>query len=58
MIKGNSKVALFVSLLLLGFMLLIGSCVSKVEPTKEQIRIDSIQRADTLPSSLKGNKSK
>lgn len=46
--KENSKVALFISLLLLGFMLLIGSCVSKIEPTKEQIRID------TSPSTLKG----
>lgn len=63
MIKANKKVGFFVTFLLIGFMFLVGNCVSKVEPTKEQCRIDSVQKADsvkadTTPSLAKGNKSK
>lgn len=46
--KANWKVGFFVSFLLLGFMFLVGNCVSKVEPTKTQKRIDSIQCEDTI----------
>ena len=59
MTKGNRKVGFFITFLLLGFMFLCGKCVVEVKPTKEQIRIDSVEKidtikADTLPSTLKG----
>jgi len=53
--KKDSKVAVFISFLLISFMVLIGSCISKIEPTKTQKKIDSVA---VIPSTLKGDKSK